>query len=99
MAKIRIKTTIGRREEINIPEMKLCGVDAKIDTGAYGCAIHCESIKEIKVHGEKYISFVLLDPSHPQYNGKVFKFKNYSIKSVKNLSRIFGLITVLSFIL
>lgn len=78
------KSLIGRREVIDIPRLGVYSVDAKVDTGAYTSAIHCNEIKEINKNGKKYISFILLDPSHPQYNDKVLKVENYKSSFIKN---------------
>ncbi|GAB4209272.1 MAG: RimK/LysX family protein [Bacteroidia bacterium] len=40
------KSIIGRRELVDFPELNLFGIEAKIDTGAYSSALHCEYIKE-----------------------------------------------------
>jgi len=39
------KTIIGRREFIDLPELHLYNIEAKIDTGAYTSALHCEKIE------------------------------------------------------
>lgn len=64
------KKLIGRREEIDFPDLKLYGIDAKIDTGAYSAALHCHKISTFFKLGKEYVSFYLLDPGHPQYNEK-----------------------------
>lgn len=78
------KQVIGRRELVNLPELGLKNLDAKIDTGAYGCAIHCHKIRIKERNGIKYLYFDLLDPSHPQYEKKVLKSSKFSSKRVKN---------------
>ena len=75
-----VKLTIGRREHIDFPELGLCGITAKIDTGAYTTALHCHDIRE--ENGVLY--FKLLDPSHPDYTEKEQKFTTYSQKEIKN---------------
>ncbi len=76
---------IGRREKVDFPEFELCNLVAKIDTGAYTSSLHCSNIREIKKKsGEKYLTFKLLDPSHPQYSENKYKSKNYSQKMVKS---------------
>lgn len=75
---------IGRIDNADFPELNLLDINIKVDTGAYTSSIHCHDAKEIELDGEKYIEFKLLDPSHPQYNSKVFKVKNYEVKSIKS---------------
>ena len=74
------KLIIGRREEVDFPELGLFRLTAKIDTGAYTTAIHCYSIRE--QNGALY--FKLLDPNHPHYDGQEKKFTEYSQKEIKN---------------
>ncbi len=84
MPKTIEKQIIGRSEKIDLPELKLKDISAKIDTGAYGCAIHCHKIREVIKDRKKYLHFDLLDPSHPKYEKQVFKVKSFSKKRVKN---------------
>ncbi len=76
--------TIGRIDIADFPKLNLQNISIKIDTGAYTSSIHCHDAKEIELDGEKHLEFKLLDPSHPQYNHKVFKVTNYDVKSVKS---------------
>ncbi|MDX5346694.1 MAG: RimK/LysX family protein [Hymenobacteraceae bacterium] len=79
------KKTVGRREMVDFPELDLFDIEAKIDTGAYTSAIHCSDIEEEEQpDGSKAICFKLLDESHPQYNHKQFKFKDYTCRAIKN---------------
>ncbi|MDP5170041.1 MAG: RimK/LysX family protein [Bacteroidia bacterium] len=78
------KRLIGRSDKADFPELDLFDIDIKIDTGAYTSAIHCHKIKEKEIDGERMISFVLLDPSHPQYNKKEYRAKIHKEKLVKS---------------
>lgn len=75
---------IGRVDKVDFPELDLKNIDIKVDTGAYTSSIHCHEITEVEINGIKHIEFKLLDPSYPKYNDKVFKVKNYEVKSVKS---------------
>lgn len=78
------KLTIGRFDKADFPLLQLHDVDVKIDTGAYGCSIHCDHIEEFELDGQKAIKFQLLDPSHPNYNHKEFISNDYILKTVKS---------------
>ncbi len=78
------KLFLGRTEKLDFPELGLIGIDAKIDTGAYGCSIHCSKIEIVNENGETFLHFILLDPSHPAYNNKNFFFKEFEDRTVKN---------------
>jgi hypothetical protein len=76
--------TIGRKDRVDFPQLRLYDIDAKIDTGAYTSAIHCHSIKVIDKGGEQRVRFSLLDPSHPSYNNKKFTLPIYRKRRIKN---------------
>ncbi len=78
------KRLIGRRDKVDFPRMRLYDIDAKIDTGAYTSSIHCHNIKVKEKDGQKYVTFNLLDPSHPDYDEKRFRVKLHAIRNVKS---------------
>ena len=84
MTKSTTKPVIGRYDKIDLPEMNLWDIDAKIDTGADGSAIHCHHIEIVKKKGKKLLHFILLDPTHPNYDNNSFFFENYKQRSIKN---------------
>lgn len=74
------KKIIGRTDKVDFPDLELFDIDAKIDTGAYTSSIHCKEIQEV----DQILECRFLDPTHPEYNGKKFTFKNYDITAVKS---------------
>lgn len=74
------KVIIGRTDKADFPKLELEDVDIKIDTGAYTSSIHCKDIEE--VDGVLCASF--LDEDHVQYHGKMLKFKEYKITTVRS---------------
>ncbi|GAL83836.1 hypothetical protein MYP_1064 [Sporocytophaga myxococcoides] len=77
------KLTIGRSDIIDLPDLKIFKVKAKIDTGAYSCSIHCNNPK-VTGNVKKKLSFTL-----PYFNGKekekiVFQTNNFSERIVKS---------------
>lgn len=83
-----MKTTIGRVDKADFPELHLVDIDLKIDSGAYTSSIHCSDINEVEVDGTNFIKFTLLDPEHEFYNNKEFSTKNYASKMVKSSNGI-----------
>lgn len=55
-------------------------LNAKIDTGAYTCSLHCS--KAEVVNGK--LEFVLLDEEHPEFTGMKFIFKKFTQREIKN---------------
>lgn len=59
------KITLGIIETVAFPGLGVAQVDAKIDTGAYSGALHCESIEEVKdENGKKHLKIVPIDPTY-----------------------------------
>lgn len=77
------KKIIGRIERVNIPQLDLYNVNAKIDTGAYRGSIHAENIKVVRMKksGERKLKFNVLDPEHPENDTRVYKVSKF--KKVK----------------
>ncbi len=75
---------IGRIDKADFPELNLQNIDIKVDTGAFTSSIHTHDVKEIELNGDKHIEFKLLDPSHPNYEDKIFKVKSYEVKTLKS---------------
>jgi len=78
------KIIIGRRDRIDLPELGYANIRAKIDTGAYGCALHCSQINVIVKAGRKVLTFILLDPSYRGFKDELCQFEHYRDKLVKN---------------
>jgi hypothetical protein len=75
------KKIIGRREIVDIVELELFELDAKIDTGADSNALHCD---DIVIDDDKMVHFKLHDEVHPSYHGKQICMPLYKLKRVKS---------------
>lgn len=78
------KKVIGRCDRIDLPDMGLFDLDAKVDTGAYTAAIHCSEIKVLEQDGHPVLQFKLLDITHPAYRRKLFKVTEFSERLIRN---------------
>ena len=67
---------IGRREFVDFPLLEINKVEAKIDTGAYTCAIHCNNIILKTKEGKQILTFQLLDD-------RVYQFEEFTRKKIK----------------
>lgn len=65
---------IGRIEKISFPDLNILSVDAKVDTGAYGTALHVDGIR---IRNGK-LSFWIDSPTNRQY------FDKYKVINVRN---------------
>lgn len=68
---------IGRREWVSFPLLNSHHVEAKIDTGAYTCAIHCRRIVLSTEQNQPMLHVQLLDDT-------VHRFENFTRKKIKN---------------
>lgn len=78
------KAIIGRIEKIDLPELGIFGIEAKIDTGAYNSSIHCTDMKEEMTASGMILVFTLLDSKHPAFNGRKVTSHNFKTKRVKS---------------
>src|SRR5436190_23246757 len=72
--------TLGRSDRVDLPGLHLQDIQAKIDTGAYTCSLHC--LRAEVVDGE--LEFVLLDEEHPEFTGIKYRFKTFDQREIKN---------------
>lgn len=75
---------IGRVEKIDLPELDIYGLDAKIDTGAYTSSLHCHDITTEKINNRLYVLFYVLDPNHPEYDERQYKAPVHKVKRVRS---------------
>ena len=68
---------IGRREYIDFPLLNIEHVEAKIDTGAYTCAIDCNHIELKTENGKQLLSFRL-------FNNTTYEIDEFTRKKIKN---------------
>lgn len=78
---MQIKKTVGRVESIDLLDLELFDLDAKVDTGADSCSLHCD---DIFIDDEDNVHFKLHDKVHPAYHGKKIILPLYKYKRVKS---------------
>ncbi|HYC86257.1 MAG TPA: RimK/LysX family protein [Chryseosolibacter sp.] len=71
---------LGRYDRVDLPDLGLTDIHAKIDTGAYTCCLHCQSAEVV----DDRLEFVLLDSEHPEFTGMKFIFTNFEERDIKN---------------
>jgi hypothetical protein len=71
---------LGRYDRVDLPELGLFNIHAKVDTGAYTCSLHCHKAEVV----DGNLEFILLDEEHPEFTGMKFTFKEFQKKDIKN---------------
>jgi hypothetical protein len=68
---------IGRREFVSFPLLNIEKVEAKIDTGAYTCAMHCNDIILKTINEKQILTFRL-------FNNTIYHVDEFTRKKIKN---------------
>lgn len=71
---------LGRSDRVDLLELGLENIHVKIDTGAYRCSLHCSTTEVV----DGKLKFVLLDEEHPEFTGRVYTFKKFVQREIKN---------------
>lgn len=71
---------LGRYDRVDLPDLGLSNIHAKIDTGAYTCSLHCKKAEIV----DGKLEFILLDQEHPEFTGMRFVFENFEKRDIKN---------------
>lgn len=71
---------LGRSDRVDLPNLKLKNIHAKIDTGAYTSSLHCSSAHVV----DGKLEFILLDEEHPEFTGMPFRVKKFVQREIRN---------------
>ena len=71
---------IGRHDRVDLPELKLENIHAKVDTGAYTSSLHCQYADVV----DGKLEFILLDEEHPEFTGIKYTWEDYQERNIKN---------------
>jgi hypothetical protein len=71
---------LGRYDRVDLPDLGLKNIHAKIDTGAYTSSLHCSRAQIV----DGKLEFVLLDEEHPEFTGMKFTFDKFEVRNIKN---------------
>jgi hypothetical protein len=75
-----VMKVLGRYDRVDLPQLGLTNIHAKVDTGAYTCSLHCHQAEVVNGN----LEFILLDEEHPEFTGMKFVFDQFQRKDIKN---------------
>ena len=75
---------IGRKEKVAFPDFGIDDLDAKVDTGAYTTALHCNNIRMIQDGDKIVLTFNLSDSNRPDHPLHQQRFEHFIQKDIKN---------------
>lgn len=75
---------IGRREYVDFPLLGITKTEAKIDTGAFSSAIHCENIEVQHENGAQVLTFTLPEEFYAGNKTITHRFTEFKQKKIKN---------------
>lgn len=75
---------IGRAERVDIPELGLKNLPAKIDTGAYSSSIDCSMSRVVPRDGKEALEYVVMRPGREGYSGEVVVTDDFETTEVRS---------------
>ncbi len=82
--KVLTKTVLGWREAIDLPELKIKSLPAKIDSGARTSSLHAEEIEFVKIAAENWVTFFVSIEKSGQLKRIKCKAKLIATKKIKS---------------
>lgn len=82
------KIIIGRKDIVDFPTLGLMNVPVKIDSGAFSSSIHCSSVEEVIVEGQKVLRVIFLDAEDAFFSEKTVTFEKYTKRLIKSSNGI-----------
>ena len=76
---------IGKYDRLDLPELKLENIKAKIDSGAKTSSLHCSYIKQLD---EDTVIFEVLDESHKKFRKKRYSMPIQRVAKVRSSNGI-----------
>jgi len=83
---MRTKTsyTIGRNDIIDLPELGLFDIRAKVDTGAFTSALHCSRIKVTEKEGVPTVTFQISGATIGRKGTSKFETSDFTQRKIKS---------------
>ncbi len=80
--------TIGRQDKIDLPELNLSNIDAKVDTGAYTSSINCSRVKVKVIDGVETLTFYISGSRIHEKKARIFSTTVFKQKKIRSSNGI-----------
>ncbi|WMJ75278.1 RimK/LysX family protein [Cytophagaceae bacterium ABcell3] len=78
------KKLLGRSDKVDLPDLDLYNVSAKVDTGAWTCSLHCK--KHWTTGSNPVTLHFILGKINPEDPNKEYTTQSFSVRVIKNSS-------------
>ncbi|OEK02379.1 ATP-dependent zinc protease [Roseivirga sp. 4D4] len=81
-------TIIGRQDIVDLPELNLVNVEAKVDTGAYTSSINCSRVSVKVIDGVKTLTFFISGSRIHEKKARKFTTTTFDQKKIRSSNGI-----------
>ncbi len=78
------KITVGATAKVNLPELGVYNLSARVDSGAASCAISASYIDIYEDTDGPKLAVILFDPDNQFYTGDKLIFDDFILRNVRN---------------
>lgn len=78
------KVTVGATAKVNLPDLEVFNLPARVDSGAASCAVSASFIDIYEDEQGPKLAVILFDPDNQFYTGEKLIFDNFILRNVRN---------------
>lgn len=78
------KMIVGSLESCSLPELELCNIEVRVDTGAKTSSLHVDNLKNITEGGKPWVTFDIHPDSHNVDDVIKCRHLLYDVRNIKS---------------